>query len=286
MPRSNPSHVSYSSAASASFRLRTLRRAEIGFGTLESECPEEISTFRAQLAHWPDAFHSMTKFEEMSDGAQTLTPQYRDEVAKAVNMAQCIADHTISNCTLQHERVWMRSVNEPALQDLINETGLGRLSSTEDYLWTEGRHLMGFNAESLHDPKPDFAFGLHAETNSGGRSPKAWEPLSERVLDLLHQSSSCSLTFSPSQMQDIVYPALIFEAKSDKNSIVWAENQVAVGATRALALLSELLDLAELPALPYILAVTSAGPQWQFHLAYKTLDTRVVSHQTVRSCGV
>ncbi|PWN31224.1 uncharacterized protein FA14DRAFT_30312 [Meira miltonrushii] len=87
--------------------------------------------------------------------------------------------------------------------------------------------------------------------------------------------TSYRITFSPSQMQDIIYPAFIYEAKSDKNPILWAENQVAVGAARALGLLDELAELSGKPYIPYIVAATSAGAQWQFHLAYRLGNSRI-----------
>lgn len=276
MPRSNPSHVSYSSAASVSFRIHSLQQANIIFQSYDDECPREILALRTNLSEWPSELRVCTKFDEMEQVAISKAEGDTTQVHTAVARARQITDRTLDRCSLQHERVWMRSVNERVLHDLIHAVSSDELSSTEDYLWTEGRHLMGPNAETLHDPKPDFAFGLAAAIeHEPGR--KSTECLDWDFLNFLKLSSSYRITFSPSQMQDIIYPAFVYEAKSDKNPIIWAENQVAVGAARALGLLDELAELSGKPYIPCIVAATSAGAQWQFHLAYRTGNSRIVS---------
>ncbi|PWN31358.1 uncharacterized protein FA14DRAFT_96448 [Meira miltonrushii] len=274
MPRSNPSHVSYSSAASVSFRVHSLQQASITFQSYDDECPGEILALRTNLSRWPSALRVCTHFDEIEQVAISTAGGDSTQICSAVARARQITDRSLDRCSLQHERVWMRSVNERVLHDLIHAVSSDELSSTEDYLWTEGRHLMGPNAESLHDPKPDFAFGLAAviehKTGYNNTDCLDWD-----LMNLMKLSSSYRITFSPSQMQDIIYPAFVYEAKSDKNPIVWAENQVAVGAARALGLLDELAELSGKPYIPCIVAATSAGAQWQFHLAYRTGDSRI-----------
>lgn len=82
-------------------------------------------------------------------------------------------------------------------------------------------------------------------------------------------------------MQDICHSCLVYEAKSDKNPILWAENIVAVGAARALALFSELADLSAMSLSPCIVAPNSAGSQMHVHLAYIGQDFKVVGHISV-----
>lgn len=195
------------------------------------------------------------------------------EIKETLTFAKELRSEDIDFCQLQHERVWMRSVNEVALQSLISARTSMQLSSTEDYLWTEGRHLCNSSGEALHDPKPDFAFGLCPPN-----LPRSTSLIfTQETLDILKDSSKISLTYSPSQMEDIVYPAIIYEAKSDKNPIVWAENQVAVGAARALGLLRELAHLSESTYRHSVLAIVSAGQEWKFYVAYDDGEEGVVS---------
>lgn len=272
MPRSNPSHVSFSSAASASFRIRRLKRANIRFVSLKSDHHKPVSAVElaALLSFWPAECIVVDDTGSVGAIRGKIPAEEETEVKEALNFANNFSAEEIESCQLQHERVWMRSVNEIALQGLISARSKKQLTSTEDYLWTEGRHLSDTSGESLHDPKPDFAFGVCPSTQASA-------VFTQETLDILKDSPKIHLTYSPSQMEDIIYPALIYEAKSDKNPIVWAENQVAVGATRALGLLRELAHLSESNYRHCVLAVVSAGEEWKFFIAYDDPEDGVVS---------
>ncbi|PWN86696.1 hypothetical protein FA10DRAFT_270064 [Acaromyces ingoldii] len=277
MPRSNVSHASYSSAASASFRIKSLKRAGILFTPSGAPCPEEIAVVRDVLISCPRQLRACNNIAEVETLVPQLEQPHADDFRRAVKSAKSLPNSKIDECALQHERVWMRVVNEVILHELIDAKSARELTSTEDYLWTEGRHLIVSSAESLHDPKPDFAFGI-APKNASQAEDKDDNTVTfdDTMLDALHRSVSSALTYSPSQMQDICYPCIVYEAKSDKNPILWAENQVAVGAARALALLSELAELSAMSFTPCIVALTSAGSQWNMHLAYVGQDSEVI----------
>jgi len=179
----------------------------------------------------------------------------------------------------------MREVNEPTLAVFLNAKRARLLSSTEDYLWADGRDLVsGHSAEALNDPKPDIALGLHLLDSSTLTlsDRNTWPALSRKALETMRNYSPFSLTYSPSERRDIVYPAVIYEAKSDSNPILWAENQAAVGVARALGLLSDLARLAESAEVPPVIAITSAGSAWQMHLGFLAPNGSIVSVKDTR----
>lgn len=225
-----------------------------------------------ELSLWPEKLNDCTTLKQIHEKVSSHLPEEQEDLRSAINSSLQIDETSIEFCMFEHEREWMREVNEVALRDLIKGKSRRQLTSTSDYLWTQGRQLMGMSSETLHDPKPDFAFGLRPYEGSAQT-----EPLSKNVLNILHDSPRFGLTFSPSQKQDIVYPGIIYEGKSDTSPIVWAENLVAVGVARALALLQELNTLSGMWRQHCVLAITSAGPEWKFHIACRTEDDNIVS---------
>lgn len=212
--------------------------------------------------------------EDVAVRTAILPDHQREEIRSAIALARLIDEEAVEQCSLEHEREWMREVNEVVLRVLIKGKLSRELSVNSDYLWTEGRHLMRQSSEALHDPKPDFAFGLRStdavtEVNSSH--------LSTSILNRLQDSARVRLTYSPSQRRDIVYPAIIYEGKSDTNPIVWAENQVAVGAARALGILQELSDLSGIPTHHVVIAIASSGSEWRFYVCSKVNDDAIVS---------
>lgn len=162
----------------------------------------------------------------------------------------------------------MMLVNEPMFAAFEEAAAQDLLAVNEDYEWANGEDLMPIGAESLNNPKPDLAYGLAYE-DEDSQEPEAhhWALTVER-LSTLAALPSARLRFSPSEKEDIVFPALIYEAKSDSNPLLWAENQAAVGATRCLALLKDLNGISGNVGPSAIVAmVTSAGSTWQIHLA-------------------
>lgn len=127
---------------------------------------------------------------------------------------------------------------------------------------------MPIGAECLYHPRPDLAYGLPYEEERGDDEQARGSLLSMETFDALAALPHARLRFSPSDKEDILFPALIYEAKSDSNPIMWAENQAAVGVTRCLALLRDLDAVSGNVGPPAVVAmVTSAGSTWQIHLA-------------------
>lgn len=284
MSRSNVSHASNSKAASIAFRQNELYNADIYFRPYSHPIPQEVQALREHLLSMPVTLRHAENASEVTTAISQLDAEERVTYDGALQQCMLVHEAVIESCSLQHERVWMREVNEPILTCFFNARRARLVSSNEDYLWTCGRELTsGHSSESLNDPKPDVAIGLHAIDSSTLVIPDrhAWNPLSTKALETLRAYPPFFLTYSPSERRDLIYPAIIYEAKSDSNPILWAENQAAVGVARALGLLSELARMAESTSIPPVFAITSAGSTWQLHIAFVALNGSIVSRRTL-----
>jgi len=244
-----------------------------------------VAELKIQLLSLPNSLRLAESADEVIGAIQELESKEKSLFEDALHHCLRINGTVVESCSLQHERVWMRRVNEPTLAVFFDAVQARQLSSTEDYLWTEGRELVRSQcAEALYDPKPDVAIGLQPLDSSTLfiSDRQTWPALSEKALYAMGQYSPLSLIYSPSQRFDVIYPAIIYEAKSDSNPILWAENQAAVGVARTLGLLEDLSRLAQSPTIPPVIAITSAGPMWQVHIAFLSRNGRIVSGRPPR----
>lgn len=276
MSRQNESYASNSNAASVAFRQTELKRSGIFFPPDAQRCSTDLEQLKTSITYLPNSLCLARTSAEAQQAIDQLSDEMQGVYTDALRRAELIDEIIVQSCFLQHERVWMREVNEVMLSVFFTARRQGHVSSTEDYVWAEGRDLTNLHSPvTLGDPKPDAAFGLKASASSRSVAGQDKVKLSLEVLEALHESPSIKLTYSPSRRKDIIYPAIVYEAKSDSNPILWAENQAAVGVSRALGLLGELSRLSGSGDIPPVFAITSAGSQWQIHIAFMDSDGKV-----------
>ncbi|CAO1634846.1 unnamed protein product [Jaminaea pallidilutea] len=267
MPRSNPSHVSNSRANSTRFRERDLSRAGVIFHYNLNRAPDHLTLLSSRINSIPEELESCTTLEKLARYFSKADSTSSDE-REALSRIHHPSNLAIERCRLKHERRWMRKVNEPMFAAFEDAAEQEMLTVNEDYEWVSGEDLMPIGAESLNNPKPDIAYGLAYEEQDGDETQTESPQLSIERLSALSALPHARLRYSPSEKEDILFPALIYEAKSDSNPIMWAENQAAVGVTRCLALLRDLDAVSGNVGPPAVVAmVTSAGSTWQIHLA-------------------
>lgn len=273
MEASSRSDDSFASAASVRYRIFTLESAQIFFEAFSKTIaePAPASELFTWLTFWPDIAIDERTGEFSAPRTGSLSAAETAEIEAAVRMAERLPSSEIESHRLAHEGVWMRKINWVLLADLASGLGIN-----ENYTWLEGRDLRP-NPATLSDPKPDAAFGLKPS-----KADQSDDPLSKSVLLALRNSPRLSLTYSPSDMGDIVYPAVVHEAQSLMGNLLWAENKVANGVTRCLSLLAELSRCSGVPHQHCTVGLVSAGSQWKFYVAYQDLteDEKVVSIST------
>lgn len=276
MSRRNSSHVSNSRAGSISFRENDLTSAGVFFKSRTFACPSHLAEWRDALCSIPAIFKGLDKREEYASALEQLDGDEQMLYHRALEKCTVLEDATIDDCALRHEREWMREVSEPVLSVFLQAKRERRIASTEDYTWTLGQELTNIHsAETLYDPKPDYAFGIRP-LQCRERNLEDLPALSKKALEALRTSSVFSLQYSPSQRREIAFPAIVYEAKSDSNPILWAENQAAVGAARALGILAELARLSDASEMVHVVTITSAGSKWQFHMAFHDSEGDIV----------
>lgn len=267
MSRSNRSHVSNSVANSTRFREHDLFRAGVIFHYNLNGAPEHLTLLSSRLNSISEELESCTTLEKLAryfSKADSTSPEELEALSR-IHHPSTLA---IERCRLKHERRWMRKVNEPMFAAFEDAAEQEMLTVNEDYEWHSGEDLMPIGAECLYHPRPDLAYGLPYEEERGDDGHARGSLLRMETLDALAALQHARLRFSPSEKEDILFPALIYEAKSDSNPLLWAENQAAVGAARCLGLLRDLDGISSNIGPPGVVAmVTSAGSTWQIHLA-------------------
>lgn len=125
---------------------------------------------------------------------------------------------------------------------LLDTERNGGLTLTLETTWPRGPRRA-----RLVNPAPDMAFGIGFEETG---------PLSMAVLDGLYAEPGINLLYSPLlEKEYIVFPAVVYEVKSDRLTI---ENHMAVGVAKALDLLAELSKLSRVPFQHSIVALVSS----------------------------
>lgn len=271
MPCSNPSGVSNSRANSVAFREKDLINAGILFRADRAGISETSARFASRLVEVDDPLDRCLNLEEAQAVLQAQSSQDPD-LEEAISRCKKAPDeHSIRACYYKHERRWMMKVNEPIFQAFEEAVDAGQVAVNADYEWAGAQDLLDARAETLNNPKPDLAYGLAIHTDSralteGSADPRSF--LNRTVIHALESSPAIRLRASPSSRDDILFPCIVYEAKSDSNPILWAENLAAVDAASCLAILRDLAYLAgDSGAIPPVVMISSAGGLWRFHLA-------------------
>ncbi|PWN86678.1 hypothetical protein FA10DRAFT_50681 [Acaromyces ingoldii] len=95
------------------------------------------------------------------------------------------------------------------------------------------------------------------------------ELLTEHVLGLLNSHAAFRLIATPSTgLEEVAFPFLVYEAKSDSSSLFFAENQSAGGAAKALSLLQQLSSYDDGTDTLPVFAFASCGTLWEAFIAF------------------
>lgn len=160
----------------------------------------------------------------------------------------------------------------------------------EDEDWNEPVEVLAGDAAPLSTPKPDLGFGLRPEIATYPTTsdrPQDAPALSEETLEAMRLRLGLHPWPSPG-LPEVVFPCVIFEAKSDSSVLFYAENQAAGGAATALKMLESLRTAyATMTGAPAqenwpVVVICSQGSLWEVLLAFHrdTLDglNGIVSH--------
>lgn len=248
----------------SSFRDVTLPRANIEFESFGTVVPTTTpaSQLLALLSHWPlvqqdELYGSVINFASPLV-QHTPTDEEILELRAAADLASCISTTSIEASVSETEDSWLRSIYSVLLDPLFQVAfPKGRLlSCSQNLTWLNGQDREGI----LGDPKPNLAFGL---LYAGEKD----SPISKRSMSKLRDR----LTYSPVSKMNVIYPSVILETKSPEEAIIWAENQLAVGAARALSLLAELSSLSALPHQHCVILIATSGSTLKVFVAYQDL---------------
>lgn len=133
--------------------------------------------------------------------------------------------------------------------------------------------------------KPTTPLGIARPDRGFGFAPSADEqdPLSWETLDALRSDPKTRLIFSPQRVPELIFPFCVYEAKSAiEGTLMFAENQAAVGAATAAAIFSELAELSKAAgpldtagssalvpsSVPPVLMLASMGSNWTMHACF------------------
>ena len=132
-----------------------------------------------------------------------------------------------------------------------------------------GYRPQGNPTSPVRCPKPGHGFGF-------AYNDDAKDCLSKRTLESLSSDSKIRLLFWPQRVPELVFPFCVYEAKSAMGGTIgFSENQAAVGAATAAALLSELVSLSGVTSssCPPVFLLASQGSAWTIHACIsKTID--------------
>ena len=146
--------------------------------------------------------------------------------------------------------------------------------TSEDVAWTAPVGPSSADSRPLSIPKPDIGVGLRvierAELQTMSSQTRARdELLTEHVLGLLNSHAAFRLIATPSTgLEEVAFPFLVYEAKSDSSSLFFAENQSAGGAAKALSLLQQLSSYDDGTDTLPVFAFASCGTLWEAFIAF------------------
>lgn len=246
------------------FRDWTLKPAHVEFVDFEAVSPAPTSALIAHLAHFPYLPILSEKHDEQNArllSSANLSTEEIDEVSAAILYARKVPTRTFRGLRYSNESKWQVAVNHIMLEALICDSARDQLQFHANERWNQGLE----RTATLPEASPDIAVGLaFADVND--------DPLDILVLDSLSNASGIRLVYSPSEQDALIYPSVVYKAKSTIPLLHDAENEVAVGATRALALLDELTCLSEVPHQHCVVLLASAGELWKVYVAYQDSD--------------
>lgn len=257
--RSDPRHPD--------FRGQTLHKNNnVLFEVYGTPTPAPASQLIDLLAHWPEsASRDIEQSVEPCVPPLDLSAPIEEgtELQAATDLARQLPTLEVALSEQVNQAKWLNDINAVILGPLkyAARAHIKLLSSSQADMWNQGHSW----ADSLTNPKPDLAFGLAI-------SDEQSSPLSSKILAALEASSSVRLTYTPVAEDYLIFPSVIHEAKSSKNAIFWAENQLAVGAARALALLGELSTLSGVAFQHCVILIATQGAMWKFFVAYQDED--------------
>lgn len=265
MAPTKPSDDSDSSANTITFREQTLYRAGIEFKRKLHDAPSHVGAFAVVLNTVSDGFYACRTITDYRTAADQGTSDCVE--VEAARRLSSPSDDDIADCSGEDKRLWMRDANERMFQPFVDHVKEGSLSRSEAAEWDAAQELSPPSETSLRNSKPDIAFGLGVGRNRPPPSQRA-QSLNFRTLADLQESPAIRLEYSPQLRKKITFPAVIYEAQSDCEPLLWAENRAAVGATRALGILRDLARLSDdTHPSPMVVLVASAGSAWRFHVA-------------------
>lgn len=177
----------------------------------------------------------------------------------------------VAQYRLENEARWMH-FNERVLS-ILNQPSV---ASCQDAPFDIEVDPTGRRGRTLAMPKPDLAFGLAPDMEEGALGPLACDSLQHLPERLrIHAFPSTS-----PNAPKLVFPWLIFEAKSEHGTMFEAQNQAAHGAAKALAIMRTLREgyertlvalVQEAPSLP-VVVVCSQGHLWEVSVAFDLYD--------------
>lgn len=254
-PSSGPSH-----AADRRFRTTVLAAASIEIEGFNAEVPPNASNLIALLSHWPVGY----TFDETSNILDFLAEDEQHELSAALDSARLVELEDFRSCRGKSDADWMHSVNLKVLGALVAARRSKQLSAARGCAWRQDP-----NPQDLHNPKPDYSFGLGLEGTPS---------LTLRDVTQIHTSPRTRVDYSTVDSR-LIFPCLVYESQSDLHPITWAEHRAAAGAARALALLADLSEQSELAYQHCVVAVVSTGSCWRVFVAYQDLhgEKEVVS---------
>lgn len=144
---------------------------------------------------------------------------------------------------------------------------------SKDMPWNAPPGPIPADARPLSVPKPDIGLGLKVLSKLHYQQAKATIDMREAVLSApvltdLNSNSTIRLVASPSPgLAKMAFPFLVYEAKSDSSSMFFAENQVAGGAAKCLALQRQVWH-PSMASPPLSFAICSQGALWEVFLSF------------------
>jgi hypothetical protein len=156
--------------------------------------------------------------------------------------------------------------NKNVLSPLDDDT----LVTTQDVRFDAQVNPTSTSNIRLSTPVPDILFGLATVRRSLDQA----DPLSSSVLVHLMTTSGIEPFITPGRT-DLAFPCIIYEAKSDTENLVAAENQVSHGAAKALAMIRSLRDAyhdlggARVSERLPVIAICSQGPIYEVFVAFE-----------------
>lgn len=246
-------------------------RAGIRFFDSLLDAPAIVVSLANTLCSLPASMKGCETLDELATAAAALPPDHsNDEFRTTAQACQTLTPGRFSGVYGQSEKRWIRFISTPIFQPLETAVMNGDLSMAEESLFHKDGdllgHILGRPTSGFKNPKPDLIFGL-------ALSPfGSVDVLSHAALTRMYDHPDLALPYTP-VTEDLVFPAVVYEAKSDSYATGVAKLQVAVTAARALALLINLKRKSGLEDIhPMVAMIVSAGPWWSVYLCTPAQD--------------